>query len=167
MRGMNTPSRSSKSGFTLVEVLTAVAIITILASISYATLSAAKQKSRDTQRVSDLQNLQVALRMYREVHGVNPDITDGELIGDGSGTFDDDLSGYLSGTMQDPLHSTNGFGYYYKTDYSCNGTTHDVLVALTMEQENAGNFDTCDATTPDEVVGGISPTSNSYVIIVK
>lgn len=54
----------SKSAFTLVELLVVVAIIGILSTLSVVSFNSARQKSRDTRRVSDIRQIQTALEMY-------------------------------------------------------------------------------------------------------
>ncbi|OHA26012.1 MAG: hypothetical protein A3D52_01335 [Candidatus Taylorbacteria bacterium RIFCSPHIGHO2_02_FULL_44_36] len=57
-----------KKGFTLVELLVVIAIIAILTSIVTANLSSARQKARDTKRVSDIKQLQLALALYADAN---------------------------------------------------------------------------------------------------
>ncbi len=51
-------------GFTLIELLVVIAIIGLLASIVLASLNSARKKSRDTRRIADIKQLQVALEFY-------------------------------------------------------------------------------------------------------
>lgn len=51
-------------GFTLIELLVVIAIIGILSSIVVASLNTARKKSRDTRRVADIKQIQMALEMY-------------------------------------------------------------------------------------------------------
>lgn len=55
---------SHKKGFSLIELLVTIGIIGLLASSVLASLSIARQKSRDVKRVADLQQLQIALALY-------------------------------------------------------------------------------------------------------
>ncbi len=57
-----------KKGFTVIEVVVVAGIIAILASVVLANMGEAKQKARDTQRVSDLQQIQTAVRVGRRFH---------------------------------------------------------------------------------------------------
>lgn len=53
-----------KKGFTLIELLVVIAIIAVLSTLSIVSLGNARQKSRDTRRVSDIRQIQTALEMY-------------------------------------------------------------------------------------------------------
>src|SRR4030043_1047218 len=55
----------SKKGFTIIEMLTVMGIIAILASLALVSFGSAQRKARDTQRKNDLKRIQVALESYR------------------------------------------------------------------------------------------------------
>ena len=57
-------SKNRTSGFTLIELLVVIAIIGILSSVVLASLSTARQKSRDAKRISDVGQVQLALELY-------------------------------------------------------------------------------------------------------
>jgi len=59
-------------GFTLIELLVVIAIIGILSSVVLASLNAARMKSRDARRMSDLAQIRIALEMYYNDHGYYP-----------------------------------------------------------------------------------------------
>jgi prepilin-type N-terminal cleavage/methylation domain-containing protein len=54
----------NKKGFTLIEVLTVVAIIGLLASIVLVGLGSFRTRGRDTRRIADLRSTQNALELY-------------------------------------------------------------------------------------------------------
>ena len=53
-----------KKAFTLIELLVVISIIAVLSTLSIVSLGNARQKSRDTRRVSDIRQIQTALEMY-------------------------------------------------------------------------------------------------------
>ncbi len=61
---MFTSFKNTKKGFTLIELLVVIAIIGILSSVVLASLSTARQKSRDAKRISDIGQVQLALELF-------------------------------------------------------------------------------------------------------
>lgn len=55
---------STQTGFTLIELLVVIAIIGVLASIVLASLNNARRKSRDSRRITDIKQVQLALELY-------------------------------------------------------------------------------------------------------
>jgi prepilin-type N-terminal cleavage/methylation domain-containing protein len=87
----------NKSGFTLVELLVVLVVIGILASLVLVSFNNVQAKSRDTKRISDLQNIADAIASYRAKYG--NDISTGSgcgQSGNGSGWFNDTPAGYKS-----------------------------------------------------------------------
>lgn len=72
-----------KKGFTLIELIIIVFIIGLLATIVGISISGAKSKGRDIKRISDINQLQIALDNYKKVEGRYPEsLSPGEsLIG--------------------------------------------------------------------------------------
>ncbi|HVM73902.1 MAG TPA: prepilin-type N-terminal cleavage/methylation domain-containing protein [Candidatus Paceibacterota bacterium] len=64
--------RISIRGFTLIELLVVIAIIGILASIILASLSTAKSRGRDSKRISDIKQIQLALELFYDANGYYP-----------------------------------------------------------------------------------------------
>lgn len=56
--------RQTKRGFTLIELLVVIAIIGILSAVVLASLQTARQKARDARRISDINQVQLALELY-------------------------------------------------------------------------------------------------------
>ena len=65
-----------RAGFTLVELLVVISIISILTMISVSSFRNAQIKSRDAQRKSDLDGLSKALMMYYNDNGKFPPTID-------------------------------------------------------------------------------------------
>lgn len=69
------------AGFTLMEILIAMTIMGILASIGLASYTISLQKSRDAARKSDLSQMARALESYNNDYGTYPRACSGGLIG--------------------------------------------------------------------------------------
>lgn len=163
--GFFVPDR--RHGFTLVEVLFVVSIVVLLSSVVIGNVMEGKKESHDTQRVSDLEQIQAGLRIYRDVNSSSYPVYDsGELVGDVDGV-DATFSAYVTGTIRDPL-SRDGYQYYYDSDYVCNtGESHVVLLALTMERSSSANYeDVCNG-APTDLGNGVTPSEDSYIVLLK
>ncbi len=92
----------SVKGFTLIELLVVIAIIGILSTLAIVALGSARQKARDSKRVSDLNQIGKALELYYTNNNTYPSIiTAGQAISDGTTT-------YLSTVPSNPTSRTDG-----------------------------------------------------------
>ncbi len=78
-------------GFTLIELLVVIAIIGLLSSVVLASLNTARARGRDARRLSDLQQVQIALELYRSDNGGYPATPN---LGDGEGGYYRDCGGF-------------------------------------------------------------------------
>ena len=67
-------------GFTLIELLVVIAIFALMANITMVSLNNAKRESRDTKRMSDINQLRSALQLYSMEKLTYPD-GDGVALG--------------------------------------------------------------------------------------
>ena len=106
---------SKERGFSLIEILMVVAIIGILSSQVYASLNESRPRARDSERMSNLLEIQKALGLYYDSNGAFP-ISVATTSIDGTDPLSLALngSGYISRTPQDPLEPT--FSYEYRSD---------------------------------------------------
>ena len=54
----------NKKGFTLIELLVVIAIIGLLSTLAVVALGNAREKARDSKRLSDVKQMQTALELY-------------------------------------------------------------------------------------------------------
>jgi prepilin-type N-terminal cleavage/methylation domain-containing protein len=103
---------SKVRGFTLVELLTVVAIISILTGISIVGLQEIRKKAQDTSRLANMKEIQIALETYKSVNGGKyPDAGT-----QGSDAYISNLTpAFISKLSKDPSGTHNGVsGYVYK-----------------------------------------------------
>lgn len=102
-----------KFGFTLVELMVVITIISLLSSVAIASLQTSREKARDTARISTLIEVRKALYLYRERYGrfpLNysggspsaPVFVPGGLPGNSWGACDRQLPGIPGGGVATP-----------------------------------------------------------------
>lgn len=128
--------KNSQRGFTIVELMVVVAIIGILSGIIITNLTSSKSKSRDAQRVSDVNQIQLALEQYFDRCGQYPIPTgtsNGQILltannGCPSGiTF----SSYISVIPNDPVSKTQ-YGYIVNSS----ALPTDYILHASLENSN-------------------------------
>ncbi|MFA5644630.1 MAG: FISUMP domain-containing protein [Patescibacteria group bacterium] len=65
-------NKNLKSAFTLVELLVVIAIIGILATLAIVAIQNTRAKARDTKRIADVKQIQIALELYFNDNGSYP-----------------------------------------------------------------------------------------------
>ena len=129
-------SNNPRKAFTLVELLTVVAIIGILASIVLTSLNATRVKSRDARRITDVDAIQASVEVYFRDNGHYPIAP--SLVGfdPTSSIYSASVSAMLSPyytVPQDPSGPSNGTpnGYVYIS--TANGSDYKILAFGTPE----------------------------------
>lgn len=101
--------KPSRSGFTIVEMIIVITVIGILAGITIVAFNGTQQKARDNKRLSDMQHISDALKLYRTKFG--SDIQTGSgcgSSGNGNGWFNySDGSTYPASTLS--CLTSNGY----------------------------------------------------------
>jgi general secretion pathway protein G len=103
-------------GFSLIELLTVIAIIGILAGVVTVNVTSARSKARDAKRQADLNSVSAALEMYYAKNKTYPTTAGGW----GWGSSLSAIQSYISTIPTDPQNSnaTYGQGYVYCSDGS-------------------------------------------------
>lgn len=77
---------NKKLGFTLIELLVVISIIGVLSALILVNFNSARERTRDIQRKTDLDQIRKALKMYYNDYGSFPaNDSRGKIIGCGSG----------------------------------------------------------------------------------
>ena len=124
--------QSNNKAFTLVELLVVIAVISLLASITLASLNSARAKARDAKKIADFHQLQQALGLYFDKYGKYPNETE---VTNGSdhwwGNFNSMAQqlvneGFLSSVPIPP--NANAYNYY-----NYGGTIIGGLIVTSLE----------------------------------
>lgn len=79
------PTYALNKGFTLMELLIVMVILSILVSIATGTYASSSKRGRDNRRKNDLRSVVTALESYYSDKGVYPSSTNGVMMGCGAG----------------------------------------------------------------------------------
>jgi type II secretory pathway pseudopilin PulG len=155
----------SSDGFSVVELLTIIAIVSLLAGVAMFNAVAAAQRSRDVDRQADLRVMQSALELYKQRNGRYPAGCRGPNVYSGQIGTNYSCSGgssqYIIGLAPEfipvlpsdkSLVDTDS-GYMYTTNNE--GTAYKLLIKKTVESEVVdydSPFKSCDVT---HLAGGI------------
>lgn len=131
-----------RKGFTLIEVLVAVTIISVLASIGVVAYTSVNKRARDAKRKGDVEQIRSALEMYRADIGYYPNIGSGSWT-NASGLSTPLVSTYLPAIPSDPKSTQT---YRYKATNLSGSTYYGYCVSALIESEDP--LDTC---TPDTI----------------
>ena len=102
-------------GFTLVELLVTIAILTTLMAIAFISFTSIQKTSRDAKRQSDLKVIQGALEQYHADQGFYPTSSFDNLIGTANPFKDpSNLKTYLQKIPTDPVDNTHTYVSQYK-----------------------------------------------------
>lgn len=162
-------------GFTIVELLIVIVVITILAAITIVAYNGIQGRARDARRQNDVAAITQALELYYLDNGKYPTSSGSTAINVSWSTTADSswpnlvtqLRPYISNLPTDPI-STAGAGLYGGYDYSyysdppnggnfC-GTTNNQMYILVYKQEGAAQKDNLqgDCTTTPIYYAGLS-----------
>lgn len=146
-------------GFTLVEVLVVLAIVGMLLAVIYVNFGEARANARDKQRTAEIEQIALALEVYKQAYGAYP--TNTGVVGEGN-DIDDALDPFMGTVPHDPLGpGDDDYSYIYDDEFDCDGTDSVIIYAEEMEQDGSKNgASICDDSDIDDAYGkvlGVSP----------
>lgn len=143
--------RRTYAGFTLVEILISVAIIAILAGIVFASLSRVRDKGDDSKRVADVQQIELALKVYRSTNGEYPETEENGSLK----ALDVLAPTYISEVPNDPLNDgatpswddtpfdQNTYYYWRADDMPSGCAASEYIIWYHQEESDDGNAEEC------------------------
>lgn len=132
--------RSNKAGFTLIELVVVMAIISIISAIITVNFVEVNKRGRDTTRKSDLSSIKTALEIYRSDANTYPPILYSTTCPDSSSLLNG-ATVYLSKIPCDPQKKEIGYDYV-AIPSGCDGvSTACTSYTLTACIENVNDSD--------------------------
>lgn len=136
----------ARRGFTLIELMVTISIISLIASIILASLNDARARARDAKRLADIHNLKNAVHLYYSGNNSYPLMAANDSAGwdvSNVGSFIQIPEQFSDPQNSDPYHT-----YYYRTappfPPSCPATTQAVIHFWTEKQmAQLGNYIQC------------------------
>lgn len=122
----------NKKGFTLIELLVVIAIIGLLSTLAVVALGSAREKARDSKRLSDLKQTQTALELYYTDQNAYPIVAaPGQVLGAGNFACLN-AAGFAAAGCANPymglIPTDPGSNSY--TYVSADGTTYSIAATL-------------------------------------
>lgn len=174
---MNT--QKTTSAFSLVEILVAVSVLMILSGMVYVSVDRALAKTRDAQRIEDLQKIAKAIDIWYFEKGRDPGCVGGTVIEETSSPrvistdpcaqqteFLDFLRERMGKLPTDPLGPDNNDYYYYFdpshpcTAFTGTSTNASMVFAANMEVADSNVLERCTTQTGNDG-GFVNTTAHS------
>jgi len=169
----STEKKRSRQGFTLIELMIAISVVAILATIGMMVYTNSQKLARDTKRKDDLRQIKNALFLYYNDLKEFPTATD-MITSDGGGTWIPELtSDFIDRLPVDPINTCTGtlatsencYQYGYQTIDAaapCPAAEQHFILVATLEN---GSDPTANAQMDYALCDGTTFTNpNLYVI---
>lgn len=122
--------KKAEKGFTIIELLIVIAIIIILAALVLNNFQGAQAKARDTQRVTDINNIHSKLEEYYNENNFYPGTftastfpgIDGESLKDPKGQTVTINAAVADATAANAVANPGSGNNYLYVPYACTGT---------------------------------------------
>lgn len=126
-------------GFTLLELIVAMAIIAILIGLSVVGINTVQRSTRDTERLSAFNTINLEIEQYKGTYGSYPTILSVtaddqiEVFPDRPITLKGAAQMVLVGSAPSPTTASS-------TDYCYDGTASSYVLGVSLENKSSGEF---------------------------
>jgi type II secretion system protein G len=129
---------AGRQGFTLIELLVVIAIIGLLSTLAVVALGSAREKARDSKRLSDLKQAQTALELYYTDNNAYPTSVSTSTLGAGSYACLNSsgfaaagcANAYMGQVPSDPGSGTYDYSSADGSSYTIEGTLEGAMGGL-------------------------------------
>lgn len=138
-------------GYTLIELLVAATLLAVLSVVGVVAYTNINERSRDTKRTSDIEQLRSALEIYRSDNGYYPNANPGSwgnISNLGTALV---TGGYMPALPSDPRSSQS---YYYIATNLVNGQYYGYCLCA-MQETLSASQNTCGTALPAECNYGV------------
>ncbi len=132
---------SARHGFTLMEILIAIAIIAVLTAIGIVSYASINRNARNAKRKSDVGQIQSALELYRSDFGYYPAVNVSGMEAAEALEDNADFLTYLSAVPVDPKQVS----YTYQALNENDGQYYGYCLAAMLEPSDLAVDTTCGA----------------------
>ena len=170
-------SKSRKRSFTLVELLTVIAVVGLVSVIVALMVNPAIVKARDGRRTMNLKALTLALELYLSDYGFYPIVVDSNNISSNQGLcleqstqFSAEMLTYMLNIPHDPKYVNIAYPeycYWYRT--TANGSQYKISARVESSSYTPASQDGGTESNSYEVFGGQNANllSRGYILVSK
>lgn len=147
---------AKQKGFTIVELLIVIVVISILAAITIVTYNGISSRARDSARLDTMSQLKKSIEAYYAINGNYPMCSGNTICISTTYAGWGDISLLIAnGPLKDPKNTNGQYGYYYArgfkktgaTTFSNPNTDQEYIIATRLENSTTPVFTGWDNTS--------------------
>lgn len=100
-------------GFTLIELLVVISVITLLSSVVYVNATGARERAQDTKKVTEAEQVEKALVLYKEREGSYPAVAGVHSESGAQGDYDGVMNELVDGGYLGAVPDSSDDSYQY------------------------------------------------------
>lgn len=153
--------QTGNKGFTLMEILIAMAIVGILSGVGFSSFTTSIKKTRDAERKADLSSITKALEAYNSDFGVYPPAQSERISGCGDGDTTNEIDGTQTCSWGAAFSLDSG-KVYMKTLPREGRDSYFYVYRVSTDQKKFQLFTHLETSTDQDIDNSISVVCNEY-----